>query len=425
MTTDAASPALRFRLGRLLVDTTPLKESHAYRMLFCAHAASLLVYGVLTVATTWQAFTMTGSSLQVAGLGFFAATGLIGGSLLGGPLADRHDRRRLMIASRTAFLGVVLVLLANAWVDRPMLWVLYGASAVSGFVGGISAPALLAARPTLVGREKLPAAAALSAIASQAGGMIGPFAAGLLIAGPGLLFCYGVVAVGAGLTPVLLWFLPPLPPSASHPPKGLGALIDGWRFLRSSPVASGALLLDFAAAFLALPYVLVPQIATQLLDGGPQTAGVLYAAPAAGALIAAVSSGWTSAIRRPGLVLSGMTLTWGSAVFATGLSSQLAVILLLFALAGFADTIAEILRSALLHGNTPDGLRGRVSSVLLIESTLGPALGGLQLGAVAKWFSPSLALICGGGACIAFVAAVTARLCGLRASQRTSDRAAA
>ncbi|MFT3759853.1 MFS transporter [Thauera sp.] len=402
------------RLARFVVDIGPLRTSPGFRLLYLARTVALMVYGINAVAVAWQVYALTQSSLHVALVGFCLAGGQLAGLVFGGRLADRHDRRMLMVGSRIAYVGVVGLLLANTLLPQAQLGLIYLAALAGGFSSGIGAPALMAVLPSLVAREQLAAAGALSAIALQLAALVGPIVAGFLIAGAGLASCYAVVMAASAITPLLLARLPRLNAAraADEPPgkgqesgqkNGQGALAewrDGLRFIRRSPVISGMLLLDLIASLLAMPFVLLPQIASETLGGDAALVGVLHAAPALGALVAALSSGWTRTLRRPGRVLAAMAVLWGLAVAAAGLTGSLWMMLACLALAGSADTVGDIVRGALLQQHTPDALRGRVSAFWLLQSALGPALGGLQMGYVARRFAVSTALLAGGCACV-------------------------
>lgn len=417
MNADLSNGRTKYRAGRLLVDISPLRESRPYRLLFAARAASLLVYAIESVAVSWQVFVLTGSSLQVAAVGFCLAASMAGGLLIGGPLADRFDRRLLMFWMRSVYLGAVGLLLANATLPSPSLCAIYLAAIASGLAGGVSAPALMAATPSLVGRERLPAAMALVAMVAPIGAILGPSLAGMLIAGPGLVFCYVIVLAGAGLTPILLWLLPPLAPPRDVSLQGFFAFAEVWRFLHATPLITGLLLIDMAALLFAMPQVLIPEIATEIFAGGPRTAGLLYTVTAVGALVAGLSSGWIIHAARPGIALVVMILLWGTAILGAGLSGGFTAVALYFGLAGFAGASAEILRGALLQLHTPDDLRGRISSIWLMQSTLGPALGGMQMGLVPRHFSPALALVFGGAACVVCAGAASFALPAIRSAR--------
>ncbi|ENO88332.1 putative MFS-type transporter [Thauera linaloolentis 47Lol = DSM 12138] len=398
------------------MDTSPLRASPAFRLLYLARSVALMVYGINAVAVAWQTYGLTRSSLHVALVGFCLAGGQLAGLVFGGRLADRHDRRTLMVGSRIAYVGVVGLLLGNALLPQAHVGLIYVAALAGGLSSGVGAPALMAALPSMVAREQLAAAGALSAISAQLAALLAPILAGALIAGSGLAGCYAAVMVASALTPLLLARLPQLSPAqaADRAPGAAAEWRDGLRFIRRSPMICGMLLLDLTACLLAMPFVLLPQIATETLGGDAALAGVLHAAPALGALAAALSSGWTRSLQRPGRVLAAMAVLWGMAVAAAGLAGSLWAMLACLALAGMADTVGDIVRGALLQQHTPDALRGRVSAFWLVQSTLGPALGGLQMGYVARRFAVSTALLAGGVACTVGSAAAWAALPALR-----------
>jgi len=398
---------LRGQLSRLLVDIAPLRESQPFRMLFFARTASLLVYGVLGVAVSLQVFALTQSSFHVGAVGFAAAGGTALGLLFGSPMADRYDRKPQMVWSRLAFLCTVLALLANALLAEPRLWLVYLAAGLGGLAGGFSAPALMAAAPTLIAREHLAAAGALTAIGIETGAIIGPPVAGLLIAGPGFAFCYAFVAIGAAITPVLLARLPPLPPKSADDAGLCGPhLLDALVFFRTHPVVAGLLATDFLTCLFIVPHVLIPQLAFDIFAGGTAYASLLYTAPAVGGLLAALTSGWTRHVRQPGRVLLLLTACWGLCVAVTATAPDIGSAAALFGLMGFFGAAGEILRGALLQCHVPDRLRGRVFGLWLLQSSAAPAIGGFQTGAASRAFSVPTVLAVGGAASMVATMAV-------------------
>lgn len=406
--------------ARAALDTSPLRESAAFRSLYLARTVSLLSVAILAVAVAWQVYGITDSSLHVAGVGVGLAAGSLIGSLWGGALADRADRRRIIILGRAAYVGVVAILWANSLRPQPDLAAIYLATLLSGLTSGVSAPALMAAMPRLVPPAHLAAAGALNALGMELSRLIGPLIAGALLAHAATVVCYSVVLVGAILVPLLLLRLPRdllLPDAgvvgnAAQKASMLTQWLEGLRHVRYSGVIGGLLALDLAMMLFASAHALMPQLGLAVLGGGPEMVGYLYAAPAAGALLVAVSSGWTRNLSRPGRVVIICALLWGMAIAAAGLAAAGAarglpaatwMVLVCLAVAGMADTASDIVRGALLQLHTPDALRGRVSGLWLLQGYLGPALGGLQAGALATLWSPSRALIVGGVACAAVV----------------------
>ncbi|ETF02640.1 MFS transporter [Advenella kashmirensis W13003] len=412
------------RWSRLTLDLDPLVQSPGFRSLYLARSVSLLSIAILAVAVAWQVYAISGSSLHVAGVSIGLALGSLVGLVWGGALADRADRRRTMIWGRTAYVGVVVLLCANSLRAEPGLVEIYLATLLSGLTSGISAPALMAAMPRLVPAHQLAAAGALNALTMELSRLIGPLIAGALLARLGLASCFIVVLIGAAIVPVLLTRLPQdlLVPDAGRQavaarPAMHKQWLDGLQYVRHNTVIACLLALDLAMMVFASVHALMPQLAKEVLQGGPQMVGYLYAAPACGALLVALTSGWTRDLARPGRLVIACALLWGVAIAfagiaAGGVSDALPwgvwPLLVCLAIAGMADTASDIVRGALLQIHTPDALRGRVSGLWLLQGYLGPALGGLQSGALATLWSPGRALVIGGTACALVVGVFTA-----------------
>lgn len=388
-------------LQRFFIDISPLQVSRGFRYAYAARAATVLVTGMLLVAASIQIFDLTQSSFAVSMLNVAMAVPMVSALIVGGVLSDRMDRRLLMLWSRSVYVISVLIFVANALVPQPLVWPIYVAAAIGGAAGGISVPAMMAAVPALVGREKLAAAAALSGLAMQVGGIIGPALAGILISGPGLIFCYLIVLCGVLITPFLLRALPSLPPQNQHRPAQapLQSLLDGLHFVRQHPLLRTLLLIDLGALFLATPMALMPQWGEQVLSLGSEATGFLYAAPAVGATAAALLSGWCRNTAKPGRVIVIAVLLWGASVAALPAYQTLYWSLACLTLMGAADTVSKILRMALVQRHTPDHLLGRVSSLWMTQYSMGQALGNVQMGLVARLFNPALAFLIGGLAC--------------------------
>lgn len=411
----------RLRWLAWVPDIGPLRESPGFRYLYLARTVSLLSISVLAVAVAWQVYELSGSSMHVAGVSVGLALGSLLGLLWGGSWADRADRRRIMIGGRTAYVGVVCLLWVNSVSAEPALATIYLATLLSGLTSGISAPALMAALPRLVPAHQLAAVGALNALAMELGRLTGPLIAGVLLARSSLAMCYGLVLVGAVLVPLLLALIPrdALRPEEEVPRAGNDSVIQQWReglrYVTRNRVIGCLLVLDLIAMLCVSIHVLVPQLGESVLEGGPEMVGYLYAAPAVGAMLVAVTSGWTRTLARPGRLLIVWTVVWGVAVVLAGVAIQGAahhsewapwLVLAFFVITGMADTATDIVRGALLQVHTPDAFRGRVSALWLLQGYVGPALGGMQLAGLASVLSPGRALMLGGGLCAGAVAVV-------------------
>ena len=171
------------QLHHLVIDVAPLRSSRDFRFLFAARVVSLLGLGLSTVALPVQVYGLTGSSLQVAGVAAVLGGSALLATLAGGVLADRYDRRRLILLARGTAAAVFAVLAVNAALPEPQLWVVHACAAANGGTA-VSNAALTAATPALVGRERLMAAGALVALSVEIGAVVGPTLAGVVIAGP-------------------------------------------------------------------------------------------------------------------------------------------------------------------------------------------------------------------------------------------------
>jgi ENTS family enterobactin (siderophore) exporter len=402
------------RIGQIALDVAPLRDNRDYQRLFTGRFISMAGNAVAMTAGNWQVYGLTHSSLAVGLLTLASGAGMFTGLMAGGMLADRHDRRTVLMLVQAPQAVLAALLMVNSLLTHPALWPLYVVTFCIGMCSGLSSPASTAATPALVGDEKLPAAAALNATSSQLGQLGGPAIAGLLIAGPGVASCYAIDAVCFAIFGLAMIGLRPMPPVTRAQRPGLRSLAEGFRYVRRSPVVGSMLLVDTNAMIFGMPQSLFPALASTHFHGGPATFGLLTAAPGLGAMVGAATSGWTGRLRRPGVVVIAAGIVWGAAIALFGLVRSLPLALFFLALAGMGDLISEVLRNALLQRYTPDELRGRVSSLYLAQVTTAPALGNVEAGAVARLISPTFSVVSGGVACVAGALLLGAAIPALR-----------
>ncbi|WP_239646978.1 enterobactin transporter EntS [Nocardiopsis salina] len=407
------------RLSQLMVDISPLRTSPEFRIVFVARLISIFGLGFAAVALPMQVYGLTGSSLLVATVHTTNAVSVLAGTLVGGMLSDRGDRRRLIVIGRTAAVIAFGVLAANTLVpDEPWLWVIYVTAAFNGFFGSFSTVALQAAAPGFVPRDKLPAAGALLALNGRLGSVLAPALGGAVIAALGMGANYILTAVLSLLTTVLVWRLPRLEaPEEARSQPFFAALGEGGRFALTHRVVGPLLLLGLVQMLFAAPQVLINEFTDKVLGGGPALVGFLYTAPAAGALIGSLTSGWAGRTQRTGALMLLAVGLCGVAVLGFGTSTWAPVAFCFLALLGFGQVVEEILRYALLQSHTPDHLRGRVNAVWTAQSTLGNSAGALTLGALAPFIGAAGALMAGGGITVVAVGALAAGFAGLRTAQ--------
>jgi ENTS family enterobactin (siderophore) exporter len=404
------------RIGQIAIDIAPLRGNRDFQRVFAGRFVSMAGNMVATTAANWQVYSLTHNSLAVGLLTLATSAGMLIGLLTGGMLADRHDRRLILAAVPLPQAVLAALLMVNSLLSHPALWPLYAIAFAIGMLSGLSSPASSAATPALVGLDRLPAAAALSATASQLGQLGGPAIAGVLIAGPGLATCYAIDAACFAVFALVMLTVRPLPPTIQAQRPGLKSLAEGFRYVRHNGVVGGMLLVDTNAMLFGMPSALFPALATTHFHGGSATFGLLTAAPGLGAMVGAATSGWTGRVRRPGVVVIGAGLIWGCAITGFGLVSSLPLALLFLAVAGGGDLISEVLRNALLQIYTPDHLRGRVSSLYLAQVNSAPALGNVEAGAVARAVSANFSVVSGGLACVVGALVLGAAIPALRHS---------
>ncbi len=395
---------------RLLADTTPLRESRHYRLLFLGEGFAFLGSQLTVVAVPLQVYLLTRSSLAVGLVGLAQLGPLLACSLVGGAFVDAVDRRVLLIWVQLARGALSAGLAVNALAPRPALWPLYVLTAAGAGLSAVDGPARLAAVPALVRRELVPAAAALHQILTQVGQVAGPAVAGLIVARASLATAYAVDVATFTVASVLALAMRRLPPGEGGAGAGLGAVWDGLRFLRGRRALQGTFVIDLNAMVFGMPRALFPALGTGLFHGGPATVGLLYAAPGAGALLGALTAGWVGSVRRQGRAVLASVAVWGLAITAFGLVAWLPLALCLLAVAGAADVLSAVFRNTILQLTVPDGLRGRLAAIHIAVVTGGPRLGDAEAGAVAALAGPQFSVVSGGLACLAGAALIAWRI---------------
>jgi MFS family permease len=394
--------------GRILVDTTPLRESRDFRLLFIGQLVSMLGTQLTVVAIPYQVYSMTHSSLQVGAISLAQLFPFLAGALAAGPIGDAADRRPMMI-----WTGVVLALTSgglavNAAAAHPSLVALYVISALASGFYGFSSTARMASVPGMVAKPQMSAALAMMQIEFQLGTIIGPALSGILLAiGLPLVYALDSLSFVVAVTTAVL--LRPIPPA--HDAGGLSvwqSTKEGLRYLRTRQALQGVYLIDINAMVFGMPRALFPAMAETVFHGGTITLGFLYAAPGVGAFVGALTTGWVAHLRRQGWTVIIAVTVWGIAITVFGFVDALWAALVLLAIAGWADVISAVVRNTILQTSIPERFRSRMSSIQMAVVQGGPRLGDLESGAVATVTSLEFAVVSGGLACIAGAAIIGA-----------------
>jgi MFS family permease len=401
-------------MPKIIIDLTPIRVYPAFRRMWAGETISAIGSQLTATAIPLQVYEITRSSFAVGLTGLVAVVPMVAGGLFGGSVSDAVDRRRLVLATGGGLTLVSTALFVLSLRGLSAVWPLYLLIAVQSALTAIDSPGRRAIVPNLVPLEILPAALGLEQIGMNAGMTLGPLLAGVAVAGGGFGVVYGIDAISFLATIYGALRLAPMPPVGGGTPPGLSSIIDGLRFLRGQPVVMMTFAVDLLAMIFGMPRALFPQLAHTQFGGGPRTAGFLYAAVAAGALLGGTVGGWFGRVRRQGLAVLVAVAAWGVTITLFGLTRDLVAGLLLLAAAGAADMVSAVFRTAILNTATPDGLRGRLQGVFIVVVAGGPRLGDLEAGATASLVSPGFSVISGGLACVAGVAALAAAVPSFR-----------
>ncbi len=359
------------------------------------------------VALPFQVYAQTGSAVLTGLLGAVELGPLVAMALLGGALADRFDRRKVLLLDQIALVlcSGALALLSFAHVTPlGLLYVLGGLLAGAGAVQNVTRGAIV---PNLVDPERLRSALALTFGLFQLTLVIGPAVGGVLIGVFGVGTAYAVDAVSCL---AMVWAVVAMAPQpALHRDSEIGvrrSIADGLRFVRGNEALVGSFAVDLVAMTFGMPRALFPVLAVSVYHAGAEGTGLLFAAVSAGATVAALTTGWLEHARRLGRIVLWAVVAWGAAIALAGLAGSLALAAVLLAIAGAADSVSAVCRSTINQTVTPDAMRGRMSSVFSLVVTSGPRLGDVESGAGAGLTGPRFSVTSGGLACIAGVAVV-------------------
>ncbi len=391
-----AGRRLSSALTGVAVDIGALKESKAFRRLSAGQLVSLVGRQITVVAVPYQVYTTTHSPVLVGLLGLAQVVPLISVSLLFGGVADRVDRRHLLLVSR-GLLGLCSLALLVGALTHATVFFVFIVVALAASVGALDAPTSTAIVPNLVSPQRLAGALSINIALFQTALIAGPALGGLIIATLGLAGAYLVDVATFVAALAAVWALPPQPPSTTgHREPLLQALVRGLAFVRRQPVILGGYAMDLSAMIFGLPRAVFPVLAATTFHTNAQGLGYLYAAPGVGGIIAALSSGWLGRSRRLGRILVVSIGLWGLAIIGFGLVTSLWVGLLLLAIAGGVDSFSAVCRNTMMQTLTPDEIRGRLTATYFMVVVGGPFIGDLEAGVVAGTASARVSVISGG-----------------------------
>jgi MFS family permease len=393
---------------RLTLDLSPTRVSRPFRNLLIGDAVSVVGTQVTVVAVPLQVYEQTRSAAAVGLVGIVGLVPLIVLGVYGGAVADAVDRRRLVLLTTSVQAGLSVILLAQAVVGLHWTWLLYAVVAVQAGLFALDSPARQAFVPRLLPPELLPAGNALRQVEFNVGMTGGPLLAGVVVATLGFGAAYGFDALSFGASLWAVASLPPMAPSGGGRRAGLASVLEGLTFLRTRRVLLLTFVVDIIAMVFGMPRALFAPLADHVFGGAEASAGALYAAIPAGALLGALFGGWLGHVHKQGVAVVVSIVAWGACVIGFGLTSHLWLAVLLLAGAGMADMVSAVFRIAILQTAAPDEMRGRLGGVFIVVVAGGPRLGDGRAGWFASWFGLQESVVLGGVLVIALTLLVVA-----------------
>ncbi len=409
----------------LLVDPTPLRLNREFRRLYVARVVSFIGSMITFVALPAQVFSITRSSLQVGLIGIVEVVPLVGAALFGGALADRIDRRRLIVVCEFAMVACTALLAANARQgSQAPVWPLYVFAACAAGFDGLQRPAIEALSQQVLDRKHIVAANGLNSALFSFGMVVGPILGGVVLDVWGFEWAYGLDAASfavGGLLALSLGARRAERDPDSVPDSPWSDVAAGLRYARRRKDLLGSYLVDVNAMVFGMPLALFPAMALDL--GGRGTLGLLYAGPGIGSLTASLfASGLPRRTHRHGVGLLWSACGWGIAIVAFGFAKSVPLAVGMLAIAGAADMVSGMFRMAMWNESIPNEVRGRLAGIEMISYSASPPLGNVESGLVAAATSARTSVISGGVLCVACGAVIAILLPTLRAYDAHAHR---
>lgn len=365
-----------------------------------------------TWAIFWHIRTLTDQPIALGGVGLARILPIIIFSLIGGTVADMFNRRLILFITQSLMAGGALVLAWLTFSGQVSLWHIYVLTALQASAGAFDTPARQSLVPNLVPARDLANAFSLASIALQTGSIVGPALSGLVIASWGQAYTYLINAISYMAVLLALALMGRVEQKAQPGRRvtiSLESIGEGVRFIISQPIILSTMVLDFFATFFSSANTLMPIIARDVLGVGVKEYGFLSAAQSIGAVSAALVLSQVNEIRRQGPLFLTSVVAYGLATIVFGFSRIFWAAMLALIVMGAADSVSTVIRNTIRQLQTPDYIRGRMTSINQIFFMGGPQLGEVEAGVVAQLFGAPFAVISGGMGCILAVLAIARR----------------
>lgn len=402
MSANAAQPrlaALRHRDFRLFWGGELISSVGSQMQVVAVnwHVYQLLQATTYTLSFFGHQVPLSAGALGLGLLGLVRVFPIIVFALLGGLLADRFDRRRLILVCNVASAATAAALAAITLTGHITLLALYLLTAADVAIAAFDEPAQNSLVPHLVPREHLTNAVSLNSLIWMIGTIIGPALAGVTIAHLAIGLVYALNALSFVIVFGAVWAMRYRGQAGTERSEvSWRSLMEGLRFVHGARLIWGTMLIDFYATLFSSSRTMLPIIADRLLHVGAQGYGLLATAQPVGAVSTGIILSLRRDIRRQGVTMLVSVAVYGLATALFGVSPFFALSYLLFGLTGAGDTVSTIIRATMRQTLTPDYMRGRMSGVHLLLADAGPQLGELEAGLVAAVFGAPFAIVTGG-----------------------------
>jgi MFS family permease len=351
-------------------------------------------------ALFWHISQLSKDPIAVSVVGGVRFLAVLLFSLVGGLVADRYNRKTIMLITQTTSMSIAVILGLLTLSGEIRLWHIYLLTGIQAAAMAFDLPARQSLVPNLVPRADLPSAFSLQSISFNTGAIVGPALSGVVIGYLGQQYVYFINAITFLAVILALLLLGKVPQSQAVVQHGLRAALldirDGITFIRSQPLILSTMILDFIATFFSSANTLLPYFAQNILHVGEMAYGWLASAQSVGAVFVGLVVSQLRNLRRQGMLLLVSVVVFGSAAMLFGLSRSFWVIFFALVLMGAADSVSTIIRNTIRQLNTPDSLRGRMTSINQIFFSGGPQLGEIEAGAVAQFYGVPFAIVTGG-----------------------------
>ncbi len=390
------------------LDVAPLRASKEFRRLYIASAVTALGTQATYVTMPYQLKELTHSPLQVGALGLAELVPLVFCGLYGGILADRMNRRRLIITMEALLMLTTALIFANALLGHPSIVILYVTAFFNAAVSSLQRPSIAALNQSFVPHDLQRSASTLQMISGTTASIIGPVTGGLAAVALGAQFVYGANLLTFCASLILLSRLSRQDTPVVSDQSDRAAFRAGLDFLRSRPDIIGTYVIDLVAMVVAFPVAMLPFVASRFHE--TYALSLLYGAMPVGALVASVTSGWSTRVHHYGRAVVAAAITWGLGIAVFGFSSSLTLALIGLVVAGGADALSAVFRATMWNESIRPDIRGRMAGMEMISYSIGPTAGQFRAGLMAAWTSLRFSLTAGGLGCSAAVAGVACAL---------------